>query len=401
MRRLSRTWPLGIILRQPRVERVVSVFLRSGTVRERTRFVLRELPQRRMLARYAIRRSGLPIFVRHGTPDIATLDEVFYQDSYALPAAVETKLRDLAGPPRILDLGANIGLFGVFVLGAFPGAQGTAIEADPANAAVLRRCAEANSGRGEWEIVEAAASNRDGEVAFAAGGYSLSHAAGPDEPGTPVRAVDVLPYLAAADLARLERAKARIVQDRPLAAFDVNLGEVSVCEQRQDIDRLHLGCGLPCFGGTRGREAPENKGSASLAGARRAANQIPVGSGVGRDRRFVHRGVLRVDLDRNEAGAREALQHERSEQPDVRAEVDHAQDVDLVERPGELRREVVFRLGEDLVENHHIWAVVPERDGYLGAAQPVAPGRVARPQLVECKPPRRLDERCAQREAES
>ena len=157
-----------------------------------------------MLARYAIRRSGLPIFVRHGTPDIATLDEVFYQDSYALPAAVETKLRDLAGPPRILDLGANIGLFGVFVLGAFPGAQVTAIEADPANAAVLRRCAEANSGRGEWEIVEAAASNRDGEVAFAAGGYSLSHAAGPDEPGTPVRAVDVLPYLGAADLAKID-----------------------------------------------------------------------------------------------------------------------------------------------------------------------------------------------------
>ena len=204
MRRISTMWPFRTVLRQRQVERIVAVFLRSGTVRERTRFVLHELPQRRTLARYRLRRSGLPVFVRHATPDIVTLDEVFYQETYAFPDAVAARLQALSRPPRILDLGANIGLFGVFVLGDFPGARVTAIEADPANAAVLRRCAAANSSRGEWEVVEAAASDRDGELSFAAGGYSLSHAAVPGETGSPVRAVDALLYLAAADLVKMD-----------------------------------------------------------------------------------------------------------------------------------------------------------------------------------------------------
>jgi FkbM family methyltransferase len=204
MRRLSTIRPFSTVLHQPRIERVVAVFLRSGTVRERVRFVLRELPQRPVLARYALARSGLPVFVRHATPDIVTLDEVFYQETYAFPDVVTARLRTLGRPPRVLDLGANIGLFGVFVLGELPGAHVTAVEADPANVSVLRRCAAANSGRGDWEVVEAAASNREGTLSFAAGEYSLSHVAGPDESGRPVRAVDAVSSLARADLVKMD-----------------------------------------------------------------------------------------------------------------------------------------------------------------------------------------------------
>jgi FkbM family methyltransferase len=204
LRRIGASWPLGPMLRHPPVERVVSVFLRSTTVRERARFVLRELPRRTVFCRYTLRRSGLPIFIRHATPDVVTLDEVFYHCQYELPADVAARLEALGRPPKVVDLGANIGLFGVYVLGLFAGAHVTAIEADPANAAVLRLCAKANADRGEWLVVEAAASNRDGTVEFASGGYSLSHQAGPGERGESVRAVDVFPYLAGADLLKMD-----------------------------------------------------------------------------------------------------------------------------------------------------------------------------------------------------
>jgi FkbM family methyltransferase len=204
MRRLSTIRPLSTVLRQRRVERVVAVFLRSRTVRERVRFVLRELPERRVLAQYALARSGLPVFVRHGTPDIVTLDEVFYQEIYAFPDVVMARLRTLGRPPKVLDLGANIGLFGVFALGELPGGHVTAVEADPANVSVLLQCAAANSDRGEWEVIEAAASNRDGTLSFAAGAYSLSHVAAPDEPGRPVPAQDAVPPMARADLVKMD-----------------------------------------------------------------------------------------------------------------------------------------------------------------------------------------------------
>ena len=45
-------------------------------------------------------------------------------------------------PLRVLDLGAHVGLFGTWALREWPGARVTAVEADPANAAQLRRTIE-------------------------------------------------------------------------------------------------------------------------------------------------------------------------------------------------------------------------------------------------------------------
>lgn len=171
--------------------------LRSRVVRERTRFVARELARRRVLGEYRLRSSGRHVFVRHTTPDVVTLDEVFYTRDYELPAEVEGRL----GPaPAVLDLGANIGLFGVFVLERWREARITAVEPDPANVAVLRRCADAN-GPSAWTIVEAVAATRAGTVPFAAGRYSLSQV---EESGEPTRAVDALALMADADLVKID-----------------------------------------------------------------------------------------------------------------------------------------------------------------------------------------------------
>jgi FkbM family methyltransferase len=223
LRRLASVAPVASFLDWYPVRRVVATLLRSATVRSRGRFVVRELTGRRGVSGYRLRESGRCVFVRHGTADVVTLDEVFYTRNYALPAAVAGIVDSLGRPPRVLDLGANIGLFGIFVLERYPEARIVAIEADAANAEVLRRCIAANDGNGRWQVVEAAASNRDGTVDFVAGGYSLSHLAGPEEPSVRVPAVDVFPYLADADLLKMdiEGGEWAILGDRRLAEVPV------------------------------------------------------------------------------------------------------------------------------------------------------------------------------------
>ncbi len=123
----------------------------------------------------------------------------------------------------MVDLGANIGLFGIFMLERDPGARIFAVEADPANAEILRRCIAANVGLGDWQVIEAVASVQEGSVAFVAGRHSLSHIAGPGEPGVEVPALDVFPLLEGADLLKMdiEGGEWPILADPRLAATAV------------------------------------------------------------------------------------------------------------------------------------------------------------------------------------
>jgi FkbM family methyltransferase len=202
-RAMAASNPVRRFLTRPAVERVVATALRSSTVRERIRFVLRELGGRRGLVGYRLRSSGLTAYLRHGTGDIVTLDEVFYSREYELPPNVERGLAGLDRPPRVVDLGANIGLFGLSVRERFPGAELIAVEADPDNARVLRLCAATNDIGGRWQVIEGAASNRDGERRFQAGRFALSRLSDGDE-GDLVRSIDVFPQLAQADLVKID-----------------------------------------------------------------------------------------------------------------------------------------------------------------------------------------------------
>ena len=60
--------------------------------------------------------------------------------------AIDQLLRR-ANCPRVLDLGANIGLFGVFMRGAYPGVHLTAIEPDPSNFALYSAAPRQNAVR--------------------------------------------------------------------------------------------------------------------------------------------------------------------------------------------------------------------------------------------------------------
>jgi FkbM family methyltransferase len=229
LRRVSGTWPLRPLLKLPRVERVVAVALRSAVVRERLGFVARELPRRRVLARYTLRESGLTAYVRHGTGDVVTLDEVFLTRDYAMPREVEATLADV-GAPRVADLGANVGYVGLAVLARWPAARIVGFEPDAANAAVLERTISANGAGDHWRVLRAAAGVRPGSAAFLTGRVALSRllaAAGPAETQSAqsavvqVPVVDAFEHLREADLIKLdiEGGEWMILGDPRLAAL--------------------------------------------------------------------------------------------------------------------------------------------------------------------------------------
>jgi FkbM family methyltransferase len=203
VQRVARSRPAQAVLTRPRVARVSSVLIQSTTVRSPARFVWRELSASGRLATYVLRRSRRPIYIRHNTADPLVLEEIFYSGHYRLPDDAARFLDGLGRPPRVVDLGANIGLFGVWVLDRFPGAEITAFEPDPTNAEIARRCIDANGVGDRWRLLEAAASNRDGRITFLAGEFSRSRIE-PGADGIEVEAIDVFPYLEGVDFAKID-----------------------------------------------------------------------------------------------------------------------------------------------------------------------------------------------------
>jgi len=203
LRRAAATPPLRGFLKHPRVEPLVATVLRGSVVRGSSRFVLRELLAPGRVGRYRLRDGDFDVLIRHGTPDAAILGEVFYKRDYEFPRPVRAALEALGRPPVAVDLGANIGLFGLWVLRSFPEAAIVAFEPDPANLVVFRRCVSLNNRTGTWQVVPAAASTDDGTVPFTAGGGSVSRIA-EGEAARTVPALDVFPYLEGADLIKID-----------------------------------------------------------------------------------------------------------------------------------------------------------------------------------------------------
>jgi FkbM family methyltransferase len=195
LERLSRWEPVG---------RLVSVLLLGRLVVESPRFILNELAGRRSLRRYTLRNSRLRVWLRHNAPDVQNFDEIFYQGLYAVPEPVARLLRrrrDIV----VADLGANIGLAGAYFLGQLPGARAVAFEPDPQNLHVHRRTIASNDTVRGWKLVEACAWTDDGDVPFVTGAFAESHVADDDAPShARLPAVDVFPYLANADVVKID-----------------------------------------------------------------------------------------------------------------------------------------------------------------------------------------------------
>lgn len=185
------------VLGHPSVLPLTALLLRARTVRPSVAFLARELTRRRGPFAYTVRNGRAKVVVRHGTGDVVTLGEVFHERHYEPPAEMPP-----IDPRLILDLGANVGYFGVFALERWPSASVTGYEPDPRNAAVHARAMELNGFGARWELRRAAAAARAGELRFHATGDALSHVGEGGE--LLVAAEDVLPLVCRADLVKLD-----------------------------------------------------------------------------------------------------------------------------------------------------------------------------------------------------
>ena len=201
----------------PRLLPATALALRARTVRPSSAFLARALAGSRGTHVYRLRENGLQVAIRHRTGDVVTLGEVFHEHDYRPPPAVAQQLTDVA---RIVDLGANIGLFGAFAAARWPHAEIVAFEPDPHNADVHARTIALNGLQARWSLTRAAAGVRDGRAAFLAGEIALSRLADerdasstpttPTAGGTPTASSievpihDVLALLAGADLVKMD-----------------------------------------------------------------------------------------------------------------------------------------------------------------------------------------------------
>jgi FkbM family methyltransferase len=198
------------------LESLIATCLRGGLVEQRLPFVARELAGVRTVHAYRVRANGLCLYLQHATPDVDGLDQTFYQGMFNMPQPVATALSGLGHAPAALDLGGNIGLFGLWMFGHFPEGSVVAFEPDPRNARLLSRTIEANGLQERWSLVEAAVGTKAGEVRFAAGEYGSSHIASVADSGAlTVPLVDLFDYTPGIDLLKIdiEGAEWEILQD--------------------------------------------------------------------------------------------------------------------------------------------------------------------------------------------
>ncbi len=181
--------------------------MRGALVVESRRFALNELRRSDCEATYTLRGGTRRAVIRHHSFDVLTLGEIFARGEYAPPAPVAARLDALGRAPRVVDLGANVGLFGLWMLARTPAAQIVAYEPDPENAAVHARVIALNEAAAQWRLVPACAATTDGSTRFVAGKETLSHVdlhAAANGAAADVPAIDVFPDLMSADFAKID-----------------------------------------------------------------------------------------------------------------------------------------------------------------------------------------------------
>jgi FkbM family methyltransferase len=105
--------------------------------------------------------------------DAMAVKEVLVDNEYAfvLPRLENTET------PVVLDVGAHIGLFSLWLLKQYPRVRVRSVEADPRTYGVLsQNVVLARAGGAQWEALNAAAWGEDGgQLRFSAAGPSMSH----------------------------------------------------------------------------------------------------------------------------------------------------------------------------------------------------------------------------------
>lgn len=203
-RRLSRIPPVGWLKRRPFVHQLRRAVRQSLLVKERGRYAVNELRRAPGAHSYRMRGSGTVVYLRHGISSWP-FEEIFRHRVYEPPAEVAAALSNGSESLRIVDLGANNGYFGAYMLSRFPKSDIVAYEPDPTSADVHEACIRANEAEGRWHLVRAIASTSPGRVQFVAEGTGRSRIASEgDADAIELPQEDVLPQLEHADLVKVD-----------------------------------------------------------------------------------------------------------------------------------------------------------------------------------------------------
>ena len=204
---LGRSAALRRLVKSGPSQHLIQTARGARAVRESQRFALRQFGGRRV-AGYTLRESSRRIHLRHGARDVAVLNEIYGgtggRNCYEPPASVAGVL-DAHPALRVLDVGANIGLFSMFALERWPDGTVIGLEPDPGNFELLSRTVADNDFGGRWQVERLAAFNAPGRVPFAAGLYSDAHIAEPGAADTiEVPAVDFFVQARGIDLIKMD-----------------------------------------------------------------------------------------------------------------------------------------------------------------------------------------------------
>ena len=204
-RRFASLPGLRRVLLRPGVRRALAkvLMLRFLIVARRVttpiRFLVRELTRSSGEFEYRLRGTARTITLKHGR-DLEAFYEIFDGGEYEPPAELVGRL---AGATRLLDVGANVGMFSSWALDRWKDCRITAFEPAPESSSLMRRWA-ANYGD-RLELVEAAAATRAGELFFIQGLGAGNQAVAAPGPGTiNVPAVDIFDWMHDIDLMKLD-----------------------------------------------------------------------------------------------------------------------------------------------------------------------------------------------------
>jgi FkbM family methyltransferase len=201
--RVRATGRLGQISSSRAVNRLADALYHAQLVEESLRFAGREVRGRPAAAIYRPRGRQRRAKIRHRSGDLYVLNEIVRHSAYDFPPHALQRLAALDRPPRILDVGANIGLFGIEMLTRFPRAVITAFEPDPANADVLEDVVRINGLQGSWAVIRSCAGTKNGTAMFAPGRYVSSRIESSRD-AIPVPIADIFPYIRKTDLLKMD-----------------------------------------------------------------------------------------------------------------------------------------------------------------------------------------------------
>ena len=131
-RAIERFGLLQTVVKSSPAQRIIQAVRGARTVKEPVEFVARQFgPTRR--APYHLRRSDQVAIIRHRSRDVHMMNEIFGGTggrlAYEPPSALRPVL-DRNPAPKILDLGGNIGMFGLYALHRWPGGTVRSFEPD-------------------------------------------------------------------------------------------------------------------------------------------------------------------------------------------------------------------------------------------------------------------------------